>query len=92
MEKENQSSKQSILEDKILTMREHLNNQQQVISQIETKIQKLLLVPPSVSGEVDPEPEQPYTDFVSSFGNELRNMNRNNQRLNDIASHLSQVI
>ena len=92
MEKENQSSKQSILEDKILTMREHLNNQQQVISQIETKIQKLLLVPPSVSGEVDPEPEQPYPYFVSSFGNELRNMNRNNQRLNDIASHLSQVI
>ena len=91
MEKENQSSKQSILEDKILTMREHLNNQQQVISQIETKIQKLLLRPPK-TGDIEPEPERPFPDFVSNLGYELRNINSNNQRLSDIVSHLSEVI
>ena len=85
------SKKPSILEDKISKLREHIGSQQQIIDQIETKIQRLFRSTQDVE-KGDSVPEAPDLDFVASFGKELTFIDRNNQRLRNIVSHLSEVI
>ena len=85
------SKNQTILENKISKFREHIGDQQQLIDKIETKVQRLFRAP------VDPEkedsmPEAPDVDFVTSFGKELTFIDRNNQRLRNIVSNLTEVI